>query len=277
MSDGDGVTAFVPGHVTGFFSIHRAEDPARTGSRGAGVTLSAGVETTVQPAAETSVSLNGERLDVESVRRVLGALDVTAAVDAETDLPLGAGFGVSGAVALGAVYAANSRFGLGRSANELVEIAHVAEVEAGSGLGDVVAQARGGAPIRVEPGSPEFGRLDGIPETRRIEYVSYGGLSTSEVIGGETETLSAAGERALASLRERPTLPQFMAASREFAAEADLLGGEVASAIDAVAAEGGEAAMAMLGETVFALGTGLSDAGYEPEVCSVHPAGATLR
>lgn len=277
MSDGDGVTAFVPGHVTGFFSIHRADDPAQTGSRGAGVTLSAGVETAVEPAAETTISLNGEALDVESVRRVLDALDVTAAVAAETDLPLGAGFGVSGAMALGTAFAANSYFGRGRSTNELVELAHVAEVEAGSGLGDVVAQARGGVPIRLVPGSPEFGRLDAVPETSRIEYVSYGGVSTSEVIGGDTETLSAAGERALASLREEPTLSRFMLASRAFSREANLLDGEVEHAVETVTNAGGEAAMAMLGRTVFALGTGLSDAGYDAEVCEVHPAGATLR
>jgi pantoate kinase len=34
--------------------------------------------------------------------------------------------------------------------------------------------------------------------------------------------------------------------------------------------------MAMLGETVFALGTGLSDAGYDPAVCGTHPGGASL-
>jgi pantoate kinase len=35
--------------------------------------------------------------------------------------------------------------------------------------------------------------------------------------------------------------------------------------------------MAMLGRTVFALGTGLSDAGYDAVSCRTHPAGATLR
>ena len=39
---------------------------------------------------------------------------------------------------------------------------------------------------------------------------------------------------------------------------------------------GGEASMAMLGETVFALGTGLSDAGYDPRVCRTYPTGASL-
>ncbi|WP_232687411.1 pantoate kinase [Halobacterium zhouii] len=280
MSDGDAATAFAPGHVTGFFSVSRGDAPARTGSRGAGVTLADGVTTRVMPSDETTVRLNGRELDVESARRVLDALDVTATVDAETDLPLGAGFGVSGAMALGTALAANAAFEHarhGHSENDLIRAAHVAEVEAGSGLGDVVAQARGGIPIRVEPGAPPHGELDGVPATSRIEYLSFGGLSTSDVIGGDTDALSAAGERALAELRDRPTLPAFFRLSREFSREAGLLDGEVAEAVEAVTESGGEAAMAMLGRTVFALGTGLSDAGYDPEVSSVHPAGATLR
>ncbi|MFB6072691.1 MAG: pantoate kinase [Halobacterium sp.] len=277
MTDGEAATAFAPGHVTGFFSVARRDDPARTGSRGAGVTLSAGVTVRVAPASETEVGLNGKRIDVESVTRVLDALDATAAVRAETALPLGAGFGVSGAMALAAAFAANEAFGRERSENELVELAHVAEVQAGTGLGDVVAQARGGVPIRVKPGAPGWGALDGVPARGRVEYVSFGGLSTSEVIGGDTEQLSAAGERALERLRERPTLPEFFAASRAFSREAGLLDGDVEAAVEAVRAAGGEAAMAMLGRTVFALGTGLSDAGYDAEACEVHAAGATLK
>ncbi|CQH48338.1 pantoate kinase [Halobacterium hubeiense] len=276
MSDGDAATAFAPGHVTGFFSVERTETPERTGSRGAGITLSAGVTTRVEPSDETRVRLNGREVAVESVTRVLDALDATAAVSAETELPLGAGFGVSGAMALGTALAANSAFDAGLSVNDLVSVAHAAEVEAGTGLGDVVAQARGGVPIRVKPGAPAHGRLDGVPDAGRVEYVSFGGLSTSDVIGGDTATLSAAGEDALAALREHPTLPRFMALSREFSREAGLLDGDVEAAVEAVTDAGGEAAMAMLGETVFALGTGLSDAGYDPEVCRVHPAGATL-
>nr|WP_231737032.1 pantoate kinase [Halobacterium sp. CBA1126] len=222
MSDGDAATAFAPGHVTGFFSVERTESPERTGSRGAGVTLSAGVTTRVEPAEETRVRLNGREVDVGSVVGVLDALDATAEVTAETPLPLGAGFGVSGAMALGTALAANRAVDAGHSENDLVTVAHAAEVEAGTGLGDVVAQARGGVPIRVEPGAPAHGRLDGVPDAGRVEYVSFGGLSTSEVIGGDTAALSAAGEDALASLREHPTLPRFMRLSREFSREASL-------------------------------------------------------
>ncbi|MFD1596006.1 sugar kinase, partial [Haloplanus litoreus] len=42
------------------------------------------------------------------------------------------------------------------------------------------------------------------------------------------------------------------------------------------AAAGGAASMAMLGETVFALETGLTDAGYDASVCRTCDAGAHL-
>ena len=295
-------TAFVPGHVTAFFSAHPADDPAVAGSRGAGMTLTDGVTVRVSaPAGETgaatgdgadgdggadgdaasdgsgSRTIDGEPGSIGAVDDVLAELDARGAdVAVETDLPIGAGFGVSGAAALGAALAANDAFDRGRSENELVRIAHAAEVGRGTGLGDVVAQARGGVPVRLEPGAPGVGALDGVPATARVEYVTFGELSTEAVLGGDTTALSAAGVDALDRLRADLRLPTLMDAARGFARGADLLVPEVDEAIDAVDAAGGEAAMAMLGRTVFALGTGLSDAGYNPEVCRIDAAGARL-
>ncbi|PHQ45369.1 sugar kinase, partial [Halorubrum sp. C3] len=249
-------TAFVPGHVTAFFSAHPADDPAVAGSRGAGVTLTDGVTVRVSaPAGETdaatggdggangdaasdgpgSRTIDGEPGSIGAVDDVLAELDARGAdVAVETDLPIGAGFGISGAAALGAALAANDAFDRGRSENDLVRIAHDAEVGRGTGLGDVVAQARGGVPIRLEPGAPGVGELDGIPATARVEYVTFGELSTEEVLGGDTAALSAAGEDALSRLREDPRLPTLMDAARRFAREADLLVPEAAEAIAAV-------------------------------------------
>ncbi|MFA9426390.1 pantoate kinase [Natronorubrum sp. A-ect3] len=272
-------TAFVPGHITGFFSAHPAEDPTKAGSRGAGLTLTDGVDVTVTPApeGESTIVLDGEELEIDPVRTVLETLETPAHVEAESEIPLGSGFGVSGAMALGTALAANRVFERKLSRNELVTIAHGAEVQAGTGLGDVVAQAHGGVPIRLEPGGPQENKLDAIPERARVEYVSFGELSTAEVLSGETDQLSAAGKQALSRVVEEPTLLSFMYASRLFAREAGLLTDEVTATIADVADAGGQASMAMLGETVFALGTGLSDAGYEPTVCATHPAGAMLK
>jgi len=273
----DEARAFVPGHVTGFFTSEQDPDPAKAGSRGGGLALTDGVIVTVR-AGDPGVVLDGEPVRMEAVERVLGALGVRdrAAVRAQSDLPVGTGFGVSGAAALGTALAADAAFDCCRTENELVTVAHVAEVEAGTGLGDVVAQARGGVPLRLEPGAPAVNELDGISARPRVEYVVRGELDTAAILSGDTAALTEAGERALAAVREEPTLEAFVEASRRFAREAGLLTDPVREVIADVEDAGGRAAMAMLGETVVAPGTGLSEAGYDPEACAVHPGGAAV-
>lgn len=272
----DSARAFAPGHVTGFFTVEDHDDPTRAGSTGAGIALTDGVAVEVVPADGRAVVLNGDRAEMAAVERVLDALAVDAAVRAETDLPVGAGFGVSGATALATALAANDLFARQLSANELATVAHGAEVQAGTGLGDVVSQARGGVPVRLEPGGPNAGTLDGIPARSRVEYVSFGTRSTSAILSGDTDRLQRPGEEALSQVVREPTLERFMYASRRFARETDLLTGAVQRAVADAADAGGEAAMTMLGDAVFALDTALSDAGYDPAVTAVDPAGARL-
>lgn len=272
----EAVRAFVPGHVTAFFAPHHHAEPARAGSTGAGITLDDGVTISVSRAAGTSIVVNGESISMEPVDRVLTDLELTAHIQAETPLSIGTGFGVSGAIALGTALAGNVLCDGTWSENELISLAHRAEVEAGTGLGDVVAQARGGVPIRLSPGDPLHGRLDGVPRTTRIEYLTYGDVSTPEVLAGDTEPIESAGSAALSRIQAQPSLEVLFGAARTFARDAGLETETVAGVIEEVQANGGEAAMAMLGETVLALGTGLSDAGYSPAVCHVHPGGAML-
>jgi pantoate kinase len=272
----DVAQAFVPGHVTGFFTVDRDDDPTVAGSRGAGVALADGVTVTVRESTDPAVWLDGDRVEIAAVSRVRSTLEAKVAVRGETDLPVGAGFGVSGAMALGTALATNDLLDRALSERELVTIAHGAEVQAGTGLGDVVAQARGGMPIRLEPGGPLENEMDGIPARPRIEYLSLGELATDDVLAAADGRLTRAGENALSRVVERPTPAAFIRASRQFSRESELLTDDVRDVVDAVTDTGGDAAMAMLGETVFALGTGLSDAGYDPTVSRVHPAGATL-
>ncbi|MFP4590484.1 MAG: pantoate kinase [Halobacteriales archaeon] len=268
----DATTVRVPGHVTLLFSVHEAPNAAATGSRGVGLTTAEGVTVRIGPGQ--GVRVNGERRPIAAVEGVLEALGVEAAVDVETALPLGTGFGVSGAAALGTAFAANRAFGCELTENALVRTAHVAEVEAGTGLGDVVAQAHGGVVLRLEPGAPPHGRIDAIPEAGRLEYLALGELSTPTVLAGDTAPITAAGDAALEGVLERPTLSRSFARARAFAEETGLLDDEVAAVIEAVEAVGGTAAMAMLGRTVVALDDGLSRAGYDAVETAVDPHGA---
>lgn len=270
----DAVDAVVPGHVTLFFSVYEADDPARTGSRGVGFTLDEPVSVRVSPG--TGQVVNGDDRTIDSVDRVLDALDVGAAVEISTTLPMGTGFGVSGAAALGTALAANRCFERGRTERDLVRVAHVAEVEAGTGLGDVVAQAHGGLVLRLEPGVPPHGRIRTVDEDRPVEFLALGELSTQAVIGGETGPISRAGERALEAIRDEPSLPRAFELGRAFAHEAGLLEADVGDVLDSVADTGGSAAMGMLGRTVVALDEGLSAAGYDATSTAVSNWGARL-
>lgn len=297
----DGVTARAPAHLTAFFAPEAADDPARAGATGGGLALADGIEVTVAaragsgddshsgrepPARDATggaggsphrVTLNGESATVAPVTGVLERLDVPPArVAIDAAVPVGAGFGVSGGATLATAFAAASRFGLARTANTLIGAAHAAEVAAETGLGDVVAAARGGIPLRLAAGGPTHGAMDGIPGQPRIEYVSFGELSTPDVLGGETDRVTVAGERALESVVATPTVEQIFRAGRRFTERVELADDRVRETIEAVESAGGEATMAMLGRTVVALGTGLSDAGYDAEVCSVDPTGVRV-
>jgi pantoate kinase len=275
-------TAFVPGHLAGFSGVHRADDPTRAGAVGGGITVSDGVRVTVGPAPEDeqTVELNGEPVEFGAVSRVLRALRVPGAhVAAETDLAPGAGFGVTGAAALGVALAANAAFDRALSMDELVTVAHGAEVQAGTGLGDVVAQARGGVPLRLEPGAPPHGRVDAIPERARVEYLTLDGPAEVDADlppPEETDLRAGAAGRARSAVVGEPTLRTFMRASRRFSREADLLAEATREVVEAVNREGGEAAPAVGGPTVFALGSGLSEAGYDAHATEVAAAGARM-
>ena len=261
--------AFVPGHLTGFFGTYPDPDPRIAGSRGAGLTLSQGVETTVSTEGEPGVWLDGEAATVAPVERVLSVLDVPPVrVELTSELPVGTGFGVSGAAALGTALAAGALGATARTVDDLVGVAHAAEVAAGTGLGDVVAQARGGAPVRLVPGDPDHGRVDAlsVPRETRVEWVVFGDLSTESVLGGDTDRLTAAGERALARLRAEPTLSALLRESWRFARAAGLATDRVREAVDRAE---GPATMAMLGHTVFGVGWALSEAGFSPETARV--------
>lgn len=238
--------AFAPGSVTAVFAPAESRDE----SRGASMAVADGVVADVRTADRIEILLDGERTDFEPVEGVLDGLGVAARVDIESDVPIGCGFGASGAATLATALSANETFDLGRTRDELVHAAHVAEVNAGTGLGDVFIQTAGG--VLMDDGS---GRRRWEP-TDAIEYVSFGGMSTSETLGDEDlmERIGAVGGETLESLPERPSLERLTRDAWAFAREIELPTERVRETVADVEAAGGAASMAMLGETVFAVG-----------------------
>ena len=253
--------SFVPSHITGFFAAHRREEPRLAGSVGCGLCLSLGATTTIESASQihdTEILLNGVLSGAPVSRFVVEKLaKEPVRVNTELSMPFGAGFGASGAGALGCAYALNSYFDLGLTANEAAAVAHEAEVTSRTGLGDVIAQNAGGLVVRLQPGAPGIGKIDRIPvPPLPISYVVRGPISTKQVLSDEKvmTAVNMAGEAALKDLLKRPTFTNFMQLSRRFTVQSGLASDWALEAIGAVEAAGGMAGMIMLGDAVFAFG-----------------------
>ena len=272
--------AFAPGHITGFFAAVERDDALDTGSRGAGIVVEDGVTVGVSDANETTVVLDEENVEFEAVERVLGMSDVTARVEIETDVPVGCGFGVSGAAALATALAANDEFALGHEREQMAAAAHVADVLAGTGLGDVVPQSLGGVVTRVEPGAPEIGLFGEIDvEDPCVGYTVLGSLETADVLGDEEamKRVNKAGESALDGLLKEPSIEELVDLSWEFALESGLATERIQDEVGEVRSVGGKASMAMLGETAFGVAAGNDEALDEfDEVTEVCDEGAKV-
>lgn len=252
--------AYAPGHITGFFQIHEHNDPHRKGSTGCGIVLNGGVTTEVKvgkSVEETEIFLNGKKVEGKTTHTVLEMMtDEPVRVKSWAEIPVGCGFGASGAGALGTAYALNRALSLNQTANSLTEYAHVAEVVNRSGLGDIAAQSNGGVVIRLQPGGPEFGKIDRIPAPEaRVFCIVLGEISTGSVLADEVAAgkINAAGKASMLELLKKPTLENFMHQAKDFASKTGLMSSTAQDVIEAANASGGLASQAMLGDTVFAI------------------------
>jgi pantoate kinase len=240
-------TAYAPGSVTTVF-VPRS-DPAE-GSLGVSFAVEDGVRATVEPADETAVRLDGSDTTFEPVAGVLDRLGVAADVSLSADAPVGRGFGASGAATLATALAAVEEFGLDADREDALEAAHRAEVDAGTGLGDVFVQDAGGLAWNTGDGRDRTERTD------RIEYSSMGGIATHEVLDDESvvTNVADAGTETLSTFHPGDTLQAWFEASWAFAQRTELPTAPVERTVERVVDAGGAATMAMVGETVLATG-----------------------
>ncbi len=257
--------AFCPGHVTGFFEIHRGRDALGTGSRGAGFCLSLGASSEVafEEADEnrTEVKIDGTVCSAPVTERALDTLRGkrcgTISVDTRLDLPVSQGFGMSAAGSLSASLALADILGTDRQ--RAFEAAHIADVECGCGLGDVSALHRAGITIRSRPGLPPLGEVLGIDGAPEIVLAVLGpSLATKDVLADPVRTaaINRIGGALVDELLEEPSFGRFMSLSRRFADESGLATQDVQLAVESLGPPG-TASMAMLGNSLFAIGEAL--------------------
>ena len=249
-------SVFVPGHVTGFFNIENHEISLKNGSCGAGFLLSEGVRTTVSDADRLTFDVNkGDDTVIDEVLNIM-EIDDSFKITQDISLPIGAGFGTSAASALSLALAINEFLDLGYSQELCGQIAHMAEINLVSGLGDVIAQTGKGLVLRTQPGAPGIGEIESFEHDVFIAYKTFSGIETSDIIRDphHRQAISSSGLKYLELFKKEPTLENFLSFSNRFAHETNLMSGEVENLVDYLNSSSDilGSSMAMLGNTVFA-------------------------
>jgi len=253
------ITAFCPGHISGYFKRVHGTTIAKTGSIGAGIVISAGVTATVQKSDETSIHVNhvaptGKR---ETIARespllssVISELGISTSVVTECTLPIGAGFGLSAAALLATLTALNQLFDLHMTEHDIAQIAHNAEVTHRTGLGDVAACQNGGWVVRSGPG------VDAAIDRRfdpnmPVYAISFGPIHTPTVLGSQEQMDRVSSAFPTQSPKN---IEEFFRISRQFAQDSGLTTRKVDEVLECCTERGIPASMTMLGNGVFACG-----------------------
>lgn len=261
--------AFSPGHITGLFQIcDQPTDPLLKGSRGAGVSISNGVTTRVslKPSSKSSFKIRINKIPTKSAKvseHVTNSFlsrvreDYTIFVEHKVTVPIGSGFGSSGAGALSLALALNEVLDLGLSRTEAAQVAHVAEVKCKTGLGTVIAETSGGVEIRVEPGAPGIGKIKPIlvNDDYAVVCLNFGKLSTKRNLSDERTRhhINESGKELIDKLITHPNIPDFMVFSRVFAEGVGLISPRMRKVLEETDSTSITCSMAVFGETIFSI------------------------
>lgn len=253
------VTAYCPGHISGYFKRVDGRDPATTGSIGAGIVISEGVTAKVRPAETASIIVrmqpgNGAPVEISRssppLTSALDVLDATVSVETLCRLPISAGFGLSAAALLATLTATDRLLDLGLTADEIAELAHETEVKFRTGLGDVAACQGGGRVMRT--GAGIHGTIIRSFDLDEPLYaVCFGPIHTPDVLGSPQQMTRVA---AAFPARQPKTAAEFFACCREFSQKSGLETASVRKVLDGCDRNHVPAAMTMLGDGVFAYG-----------------------
>lgn len=251
--------AFSPGNISCIFKPYQDKNPRLAGSLGVGFTISEGVIATVKKSATTEILFNNQKITMPTVLDVINAItSEKILVNIKTKLPLGCGFGVSGAAALATALAINKLLDLKKTNQDLAIIAHTQEVKNKTGLGDVANQFFGGFLLKKKPSS--YFTVIKVPiEEKAVYCKAFGPLSTKSVLSDKKliVAINKAANKALKKLENELskksvlTLGEVFTISKQFVTESGLLKDmQVKNTILEIEKNGGHATMIILGNSV---------------------------
>ncbi|MHA1911233.1 MAG: pantoate kinase [Candidatus Kariarchaeaceae archaeon] len=268
---------WVPGHVTGFFTINWSEKPLEAGSTGAGFSIAEGVTTSLSLSddvneKEIEITWNGQLISGEVTKKVISLMEVDhslvtgriIAVNHSSKLPMGCGLSTSSAGALGTamiIWKITDPLNEEKLDFETLwkhqasKTAHISEVILGTGLGGVISQLISGLEIRKKPGGPGIAEIVSFQTSERVLIASLGKISTAEVIRADNwkQIITKNGKKVLKELLTDQRLETFQRLAYTFAQQCEIITPKVKEMIKLVLETDPNAkvSMAMLGETIF--------------------------
>ena len=263
--------AFCPAHVTGFFKAHLEDDHntlENLGSMGAGFSIKEGVTTKVRTDTRDNqesnfrITVNGYQSDKTDVSEYvlneflkLGKFSNTFIdIEHSISIPVGYGLGSSSAVALSLSFALDRVLGTKLDKTRIGQIAHNAEVNCKTGLGDVLASYHGGFEIRIKPGAPGIGTVEKIDTDKiSIVMICFSPISTNKFIKERLSQINGLGGKMVDRLLESKNYEHFQDMSLEFAKYADVMTPRMEKLIEDLSENNIKCGVALFGETVFSM------------------------
>jgi len=264
-------TAFCPAHVTGFFKAHLEDNHnalENLGSMGAGFSIKEGVTTRVRTNTRNNqesnfrITTNGYQSDKTDVSEYvlneflkLGEFS-NRFIDIEHNIsiPVGYGLGSSSAVALSLSFALDKVLGTKLEKTRIGQIAHNAEVNCKTGLGDVLASYHGGFEIRVKPGAPGIGSVEKIDIDKiSIIMICFSPISTNKFIKERLSQINGLGGKMVDKLLESKNYEHFQDMSLEFAKYVDVMTPRMEKLVRDLSENNIKCGIALFGETIFSM------------------------
>ncbi len=241
-------TAQSPGHITGFFVIYG------NGSTGAGINIAEGMETEVRESEKDEFLMNGTKENLPVSKEVLRIFrkKTRAAgkvkVMHRTKFPIGYGLGISGAGALSLALALNKLFKTKMGRAQITEIAKEAEINCGTGLGDVIAENYAGLLMGKKPYPSKAAERIKCKE-KYVVLGFFNPIKTKKIIRSAAwkKKINRAGLWCIEEMHENKNMECFTGLSRIFTVETGLATKKILKIIGEI--DG--ASMSMLGETAF--------------------------
>ena len=264
-------TAFCPAHITGFFKAHLEDNHSNLenlGSMGAGFSIKQGVTTRVKVKPKDNQKSNfkitthgyqSDKTDVSEyvLNEFLKLGEFTNKffeIEHDITIPVGYGLGSSSAVALSLSFALDQALETKLERVIIGQIAHNAEVNCKTGLGDVLASYHGGFEIRVRPGAPGIGHIEKI-DTEKISIIMicFSPISTNKFIKERLSQINGLGGKMVNKLLESKDYEHFQEMSLEFAKYVDVMTPRMQNLVDELSNNNIKCGIALFGETIFSM------------------------